>query len=177
MKGALIFLLCLFAVAAAADDAVYRYIDANGVAHYTDRAPDRHAKPIRLAPLSGPHPAQRQQTFYSPEALREAARFAVRVESPTPGERLDPAAAPMIAAASVMPALVTGFRLVYQVDERAVTAQPVDALSIVLPALAPGVHELRIVLLDAQGRELARSPDSSFEVERTTVARDAPKRQ
>lgn len=176
MKGALTLLLCLFAAAAAADDAVYRYTDANGVTHYTDRAPDRHAKPIHLAPLSGPRPAQRQ-TFYTPEALRAAARFAVRVESPTPGERLDPAAAPMIAAASVMPALVTGFRLVYQVDERAVTAQPVEALSIVLPPLAPGGHELRVVLLDAQGRELARSPASSFEVGRTTVARDAPNRQ
>jgi len=176
MKGALILWLCLFAATAAADDAVYRYIDANGVAHYTDRAPDRHARPIHLAPLSGPRPTQRSQTFYSPEALREAARFSVRVESPTPGERLDSGATPIIAAASVMPALVSGFHLVYQVDERAVTAQPVDALSIALPPLDPGVHELRVVLLDAQGRELARSPTSSFEVGRTTMARNAPKR-
>src|SRR3546814_17809361 len=76
-----------------------------------------------------------------------------------------------------MPALVSGFHLVYQVDERAVTAQPVDALSIALPPLDPGVHELRVVLLDAQGRELARSPTSSFEVGRTTMARNAPKRE
>lgn len=174
MKGALTLLLCLFAAAAAADDAVYRYTDTQGVTHYTDRAPDRHAKPIRLAPLSGPRPPQRQ-TFYSPEALREAARFAVRVESPTPGERLDAIAAPVIAAASVMPALVSGFHLVYQVDDRAVTAKPVDALSIALPPLAAGIHELRVVLLDAQGRELARSPPSSFEIGRTIAARDAPK--
>src|SRR3546814_9532216 len=88
MKGALILWLCLFAATAAADEAVYRDSDAKGVAHYTDRAPDRHARPIHLAPLSGPRPTQRSQTFYSPEALREAARFSVRVESPTPGERL-----------------------------------------------------------------------------------------
>src|SRR3546814_1810054 len=105
MKGALILWLCLFAATAAADEAVYRDSDAKGVAHYTDRAPDRHARPIHLAPLSGPRPTQRSQTFYSPEALREAARFSVRVESPTPGERLDSGATPIIAAASVMPAL------------------------------------------------------------------------
>src|SRR3546814_20178229 len=75
MKGALILWLCLFAATAAADEAVYRDSDAKGVAHYTDRAPDRHARPIHLAPLSGPRPTQRSQTFYSPEALREAARF------------------------------------------------------------------------------------------------------
>src|SRR3546814_12802767 len=104
-----------------------------------------------------------------PEALREAARFSVRVESPTPGERLDSGATPIIAAASVMPALVSGFHLVYQVDERAVTAQPVDALSIALPPLDPGVHELRVVLLDAQGRELARAPKTGSTAGRESV--------
>lgn len=175
MKGALILLLCLSAATAVADDAVYRFTDANGVTHYTDRPPDRHAKPIHLAPLSGPPPVQHQM-FYSPEALREAARFAVRVESPTPGERLDQGAAPLIAAASVMPALVTGFHLVYQVDEHAVTTQPVDALSIALPTLTPGTHKLLVVLLDDHGRELARSAASSFEVRGTTIALDAPKK-
>jgi hypothetical protein len=175
MRGILASLLIGFAAVAAADEAVYRYVDANGVVHYTDRAPDKHAKPIRLAPVSGPVPA-RKAGFYSPEALRQAARFAVRVESPTPDQRLPAGTAPLVAAASVMPALVKGFRLVYQIDGRSVTSAPVDALSIALQPLQAGSHELLVILLDEQNRELARSESSRFRVGPLTLARDAPKK-
>ncbi|WP_028080170.1 DUF4124 domain-containing protein [Solimonas soli] len=170
-------LLLGFVAAAAADEAVYRYVDAEGVVHYTDRAPDKHARPIRLAPLSGVSPgagAGKRTVFYSPEALRQAARFAVRVESPTPDQRLPAKAAPLVAAASVMPALVSGFRLVYQVDGRSVTAAPVDALSIPLQPLPAGTHELQIILLDDHGRELARSEASRFRVAPLKLAAGAP---
>ncbi|NGY04793.1 DUF4124 domain-containing protein [Solimonas terrae] len=174
MKGALSLLLCLFAGAAVADDAVYRYTDANGVVHYSDRAPDRHAKPIRLGPLATSTPT-RHAMFYSPEVLRAAARFAVRVESPTPDQRIEAGRAPLVAAASVMPALVQGFHLVYQVDGHAVTSGPVDALSIQLPSLAAGSHALQIVLLDEHGAEVARSTPANFQIAGTRLASGAPK--
>lgn len=172
MRGILLLMLGLCATAARADGEVYRYVDADGVVHYTDRAPDRHAKPLRLR--SGvTAPGAGRKTFYSPEALRQAARFAVRVESPTPGERIG-GAVPAIAAASVMPALVQGFRLVYQIDGHAATAAPVDALSIPLAPLPAGDHELVIILLDPHGRELARSPPSNFRVAGLKLAGGAP---
>ncbi|MGH8444286.1 MAG: DUF4124 domain-containing protein [Solimonas sp.] len=175
MRGAIALLLWGLAAVAAADEPVYRYVDPDGVVHYTDRAPDKNAKPIRLAPVSGTTPA-RHKVFYSPEALRQAARFAVRVESPTPGQRVAPGATPVIAAASVMPGLVRGFHLVYQVDGKAATAAPVDALSIPLEGLPAGDHELLVVLLDAQGREVARSEPSRFRVHDLKLASDAPKK-
>jgi len=175
MRGLIAALLIGFAAVAAADDAVYRYVDADGVVHYTDHAPDKHARPIHLAPPSGPRPRTRKNSvFYSPEALRAAARFAVRVESPTPDQRVEPGTAPVVAAASVMPALVQGFHLVYQVDGRA-TGGPVDALSVQLPVLVPGPHELLIVLFDGHGQEVARSPATRFHVAGTKLASDAPK--
>ena len=164
-----------FAAVAAADEAVYRYVDADGVVHYTDRAPDKHAKPIKLAPVSGGSPTKKS-VFYSPEALRQAARFAVRVESPTPDQRVTTGAAPLVLAASVMPGLVKGFHLVYQLDGSSVTVSPVDDLSIAVQAPAAGAHELRVILLDEQNREVARSETSRFQVGPLKLASGAPKK-
>lgn len=177
LKAAIAILLSAAAMSAAAGDPVYRYTDAGGTVHYSDRAPDRHAKPIRLAPLSGAisREASKARIFYPPEALREAARFSVRVESPTPGERFGAGRAPTVAAASVMPGLVKGFRLVYQLNGRAVTAAPVDALSIALRPLPAGEHGLVVVLLDPKGQEVARSVESRFVVGGAKAGSGAPR--
>lgn len=179
MKRRLLLLLCLLsAAAAAAGDPVYRYTDADGRVHYTDRAPDKKSKPYTLPPLSGALTIEssKRKIFYTPEALREAARFSVRVESPTPGERFADGRVPAVAAASVMPGLVRGFSLVYQLNGRAVTAAPVDALSVALRPLPAGPHELVVVLLDPKGQEVARSPVSHFEVQKAKLVLNAPKK-
>ncbi|NKF21988.1 DUF4124 domain-containing protein [Solimonas marina] len=158
---------------ATAGEPVYRYIDADGVVHYTDRAPERNARPLKLEAPSGTTPS-RPPAFYSAEALREAARFAVRIESPTPGER-DVEAHGAVAAASVMPGLVSGFHLVYQLDGKSLSPQPVDDLSVSMGALAPGRHTLVVVLLDDRGAERARSVPAVFDVPSASLANNAPR--
>lgn len=159
----LIAMLMVLALPAAADE-IYREVRPDGSVHYTDRPADKRAKPLRLGPVSGTTPGKpggAGGTFYTPEMLKEAARFAVRVESPTP-EQVHAAGRTLVAAASVMPGLVKGFRLVYQVNGAAVNAAPVEDLSLSLPPLPAGTHELIIVLLNPQGQEVARSPPTRF---------------
>ena len=159
----LVALVLWWSGAALADD-VYRHVGPDGVVRYTDKPPDKHARPIQLEPLSGPIAATKtRRRFYSASALRAAARFAVSVESPTPGQLLR-AGSRMVAAASVMPGLVEGFSLRYLLDGRAVTPAPTDELSILLPALAPGEYHLSIAVLDPHGQELARSEEIGFQV-------------
>lgn len=157
-------LLVALALPAGADE-IYRVVRPDGSVVYTDRAPDRQARPLRLGPVSGSTPAagRPRSAFYSPELLRQAARFAVRIESPTPGQ-IQAAGSPLVAAASVMPGLVKGFSLQYQIDGRNFTEAPSEALSLPIPPLAAGPHELVIVLLDPSGREVARSEVSRFEL-------------
>ncbi|MFT4046664.1 MAG: DUF4124 domain-containing protein [Solimonas sp.] len=168
-------LLFGFVATSAADEPVYRYVDADGVVHYTDRAPDRRARPIRLAPVPGSS-ASKKAAFYGPETLRQAVRFSVRVESPTPDQRLSSGNDPLVAAASVMPALVKGFHLVYQVDGHSVMAAPVDELSIALQPLTEGSHELQVILLDDRNHEVARSEASRFWIAPPQAAGGAPKK-
>lgn len=176
MKLLAAFLLVLSCAGAlAAGDEVYRYVDADGLVHYTDRAPERNAKPLAMRPPPGVRAAGKAR-FYSPEALREAARFAVRVESPTPDERFATGRPPTLVAASVMPGLVKGFRLIYQVDGRNLPATPSDQLSIALTPLSEGSHEVRVILLDPAGREVARSETSRFELGTKTRHQSAPKK-
>ncbi|MES0874715.1 DUF4124 domain-containing protein [Sinimarinibacterium thermocellulolyticum] len=163
MRVLLAFVL-LWSGCAIADE-VYRHVGLDGVVRYTDKPPDPHARPIQLEPLSGPVTAAKpRKRFYSPAALRAAARFAVSVESPTPGQVLR-AGTRMVAAASVMPGLVEGFSLRYLLDGRSVTPAPTDELSILLPDLAPGEYRLRIAVLDPRGQELARSEETVFRVD------------
>ncbi len=163
MRRLIALWLALLAPTAAVSDEVYRHTEADGTVRYSDKPPNRHARPIQLAPLSGALPQQQGRKFYSAEALRAAARFAISVESPTPGQRVIAGEA-LVAAASVMPGLVSGFRLVYLLDDRALTPAPVEDLSVVLPTLPTGEYRLRIALLDTQGQEVARSGETPFTV-------------
>jgi hypothetical protein len=162
LKHTLAGILALAATAAPATE-VYRVVEPDGTVRYSDKPPHRHARQVQLPPLSGAPPRQQGRKFYSAEALRAAARFAVSIESPTPGQRAS-TGEPLVAAASVMPGLVSGFRLVYLLDDRAVTAKPVEDLSLLLPQLSAGDYRLRIVLLDPQGQEIARSGETPFAV-------------
>jgi len=162
-RGLWVIVLCGLSAMAFAADEVYRYVAPDGSVHYTDRPPSKRAKPLQLPPLSGPAPTGKR--FYTPEALRAAARFAVSIDSPTPGQVLRAGVDRAVAAANVMPGLVSGFRVVYFLDGRALEPGPVDALSVLLPALGHGEHSVSAAVLDANGREVARSEETHFVVE------------
>jgi hypothetical protein len=164
-------LLLLLPALACADDPVYRYVAPDGTVHYTDKPPSKHAKPLKFETPSGTTPpssnpaARRPRTrFYSMAALQAAARFAVSVESPTPGEVIASGDRAVVGAASVMPGLVAGFRLQFLIDDAPATAEPVDALSVLLPPMAPGPHALKVQLIDPQGRIRLTSDATDFTV-------------
>lgn len=163
-RGLCLIVWCGLSAVAFAADEVYRYVAPDGSVHYTDRPPPgERAQPLQLPPLSGPVPTGKR--FYTPEALRAAARFAVSIDSPTPGQVLRAGVDRAVAAANVMPGLVSGFRVVYFLDGRALPPGPVEALSVLLPTLDPGEHRFSAAVLDASGREVARSEEIHFIVE------------
>lgn len=163
LRGLFVSILMLAAATAAADE-VYRHVDADGTVRYSDQPPHRNAKPLQLGTPSGTTPGdvRPRKRFYSAEALRAAARFAVTVESPTPGQVLRPGVDRAVAAASVMPGLVTGFGLMYFLDGKALTPRPIEELSLLLPELSPGGYRLSVAVIDAKGQEVARSTETAF---------------
>ncbi|HEY1075474.1 MAG TPA: DUF4124 domain-containing protein [Fontimonas sp.] len=165
MIRCLVLLALLLAGPALADE-VYKQVQPDGSIRYTDKPPSKGAKPAKLPPLSGTIGAGASspgaRVFYTEEALREAARFAVSIESPTPGQEFRIGADRAVAAANVMPGLVTGFGLMYYLDGAAMTQAPVDKLSVLMPLMAAGPHKVSVAVLDARGREVARSAETDF---------------
>lgn len=169
IRRSLLVLALLVAGPAPADE-VYRQEQPDGSIRYTDKPPHKGAKPTQLPLLSVTSTGNGKlsagssgaKVFYTEEALRAAARFAVSIESPTPGQELRIGADRAVAAVNVMPGLVTGFGLMYYLDGAPMTADPVDSLSVLMPMMAPGPHRVSVAVLDARGREVARSADSSF---------------
>lgn len=166
MRVFLTTLLLLMPLVADAD-AIYREVRPDGSVHYTDRPADKHAKPLALLPPPG-GAARSTPAARVSELMAQAARYSVRVESPTP-EQMHPAGRPLVAAASVMPGLVKGFRLLYLVNGSAIHTAPTEDLSLPLPALPAGTHELVVVLLDTRQQEIARSAPTRFQLAPSTV--------
>lgn len=141
---------------------VYRYTDDKGVVHYTDKPPVEGAKPVQLPPVQTYGAAQPPPGFFgdAPAAAKPAmpaSRFGVSITSPTPEETYRDGSVPIEVAVSVMPGLVAGFGLVYYVDGAAQNPEPLMQTTFALPGLERGSHLLEVALVDADGREAARS--------------------
>lgn len=132
--------------AAAADKPLYRYLDADGAVHYSDKPPNKSARPFNV------------KKNYSTQLLRlpTSPRFAVHFDTPTPGQTYR-SNAPIDIAMSVMPGLISRFALQLKVDGKNIAAAPLKDTRTTLSDLGAGAHTLVAVLLNAQGQEITRS--------------------
>lgn len=138
----------------AADKPLYRFVDENGVVHYTDKAPNKHAKPMQRNPLGN-------LTTTAPSkfniALPSSPRFAVHFDTPTPGQVYRDITSPIAVSMSVMPGLIKGFSLMLKLNDENVSARPLHDIQTTLHNPGAGSHVVVAVLLNAKGQELARS--------------------
>lgn len=157
-------LLLSWSTAMADGKPLFRYTDKDGHAHYTDQPPFRGAKPLVLFNQSAPGVKRKWADAAAAETIRKATRFAVHLNTPTPGQIYRDAAAGVPVAASVMPGLAKGFGLSYRVDDVAQHKKPLGEIHTVLHGLSAGKHALIAVLISPEGTELARSSPVSIEI-------------
>jgi len=149
--------LCLLPLAAAAE--IYKYVDDNGVTHYTDKPPVKGAKPAALPPL---------QTIPSSESLQSPAStpakkkkppidYVLAIASPAPEQTFRDTTGEVSVSVSVQPALAEGYGLMYYVDGKAATAEPVGSTGFSLSGLERGSHAIAVALVDPDGEEVARA--------------------
>lgn len=183
MIGNRMLLLAVLALASAhpAGAQVYRYVDANGVIHYTDKPPEgTGAKPVPLPPLQtykagaapppsafGSAPAKPAQSE-SAQAM-PSSRFGVTITSPTPEETFRDGSSDLSVAVSVMPGLVDGFGLIYYIDGAAFNREPLMQTSVSVGAMERGVHVFEVALVDRGGKEVARSAPVTVHMKQAVV--------
>lgn len=166
--------VCLPSMAAAAP--VYRYVDPDGVVHYTDKPPTPDARPIELKPVQtvGSRPAP-GETVTSPAGVTApaspaAARIEVGIASPAADETLrgDDGRLPVsLILGSPIP---DGGGLLYLLDGRAQNATPIRALSFTMENVERGSHLIGARLVDSAGRELGAATPVIVHMKPPTVS-------
>ncbi len=159
----LLVLLLLLPSLAVAKDAVYKWVDENGVVHYTDKPPTENAKPAKLPPLQtykgGTNP---NLTKFQKQEVKGTAGYAqIQIVTPSRDETFRGGERVVPVAVMVTPQLTEGQRLVYLLDGTPQSTPTTDT-SFALTGVDRGSHTVTVSLVDANGTELASSSGVTF---------------
>jgi hypothetical protein len=155
---------------------VYRWTDADGVVHYSDRPnPGAQRVVIDVPPAATVRgPARREGSNAPDEEFRDFTGYdSLTITSPGQDATLWNIEGQLDVRASVQPALQQGHRLQFQLDGRTIPVEP-GRLTARLSAVFRGEHNLRAEILDESGQVLTASAPSRFFVRQTAVANSAP---
>jgi hypothetical protein len=163
--------LLLLAVLALGGAEVYRWVDADGVVHYSDRPhPGAERVIIQAAPTSGNLAVPSRSSRREPENPEAAGTgYELSIQSPTQDEVLWNIEGQLEVAAAVEPSLRPGHQLQVILDGRPVTTLPPGITRTRLSEVYRGTHTVAVEVLDESGNSLVRSPAVPFVVRQTSI--------
>jgi hypothetical protein len=169
---AILALLGLFVAAAATAD-VWRWVDENGVVHFSD-TPVEGAERIDVSESSRttgarvftPAPQIAPDATAAPEAPEEFRYESLTVASPAAEETLWNIEGTLSVSLALTPGLQSGHQVrVYFNGE----SRMVNSTSFTINEVYRGVHNIQAEVLDATGKLMIRSQPNRFYVQQTTV--------
>ena len=166
----LLFLLAILALGGAA---VYRWTDADGVVHYSDRPhPGAEKNNIEAAPAAGAARTPPGGVLAGSEAAEvTSARYEeLSIQSPAQDEVLWNIEGQLDVTARVEPSLRPGHQLQVLLDGRSVAILPPGSSQTRLSEVFRGTHTLAVEILDEAGKPLMRSVPVKFAVRQTSIA-------
>ncbi|MEM8984144.1 MAG: DUF4124 domain-containing protein [Pseudomonadota bacterium] len=183
-----VFAICWLLAAATVSAQAYRWVDENGVVHYSDR-PTEGAEQVELevrdtgftsllsesAPATDtPAPTEAAATSTTaspatPPATTEYERL--EIVRPQQGETLWNIGAVMTVALRLSPSLDPSHRLYLIYDGIRLTGLPTNQLDIALNEVYRGEHTLRAQVEDIDGNVLQQSSTRRFYVQQATIRR------
>jgi hypothetical protein len=164
--------VCLLAVGAAAAQEAYRWVDEDGVVHYSDR-PREGAEAIALpAPnvattRRAPRVAEQPQPEEEPDDELAAGYTSMEIVSPKAEETLWNIEGVLNVSVALEPALQPGHQVRAYFDGK---MQPVSGTSFQLQEVWRGVHNIQVEVVDATGKVMIRTQPNRFYVQQNTVA-------
>lgn len=172
------FLALILAGTTASAD-VYRWKDADGQTHYSDR-PHPGAERITVEvspPASGVREATRPAADEQdpegevPEAFTRYQ--SLTIASPAQEQVIWNIGGQLDVAAAVQPPLQPGHALQFTLDGQTLMAEP-GSTRAQFPEVFRGEHSLQVAVLDDQGRTLLASPSTRFFVRQTALPNPVP---
>jgi hypothetical protein len=149
---------------------VYRWVDASGQAHYSDRwMPGAEKVVLEASPgFSAPPTASASAT--EPEEPEPAGRYqSLQILSPAQEEVLWNIEGQLRVSVQVTPGLLPGHNLRLYLDNSLAAELPPGSGETQLENVHRGVHTLAAEVADPSGRALASSPVVTFAVRQTSI--------
>jgi len=165
----LMSMVCAVAVAAT----VYKWVDENGVTHFSDQ-PHENAQKVQVAapqtykapPVRVPVQSEQFQQ-QSPRTYQSC-----QVTSPQ-NEETFPNTTSVTASAEVSPAPHDGDKLVVLLDGKPLPNFPAGGGSVTINPIDRGSHTLQAVVQDSSGKALCQSPNVTFTVLQPSILNPA----
>jgi len=166
----ILLVLSLLAAAAATAQEAYRWVDEDGIVHYSDR-PEEGAEAILLPRpnVATTRPLRQPQAQPQDEQKDEAAptRYeSIEIVSPSAEETLWNIEGVLNVTVSLKPALQPGHQLRVYFDGQ---MQTVSGTSFQLQEVWRGVHNIQVEVVDDTGKLMIRSKTNRFYVQQNTV--------
>jgi hypothetical protein len=161
--------LCCAAVAAHGSTTLYKWVDADGVTHYSDR-PEPGAQKVKIAEAQtykGGEPAAAAPRAQPSGPAASVSYTRLEITSPEDGAVLWNTGGRVEVGAALEPALADGHQLWFLIDGKSQPAGPGGTASLEVPR---GSHTLAAAVTDAAGKELISSAPISFVVQHTSIA-------
>lgn len=159
---ALPVLICCLLFATAANAEIYKWVDAQGVAHYSDK-PVRNAKPAHLPNLQSMDrtPVRARGNTTSSEEKPLSLGVDVSLEQPQPQQTFRDGRGLVPAQVTTKPALTAQQQLIYYLDGEPATPAPTSNTSLQLQGVERGEHQLSVAVV-SRGQEISRSAPVTF---------------
>ena len=167
----LMSVVCTVAVSAT----VYRWVDENGVTHYSDQPHENAEKVHVAAPQTykpGPLPKTPSSSDSAPSQQANGNAYQCQVTAPAPDATF-PNAYSVDVTASVSPAPQNGDQAFLLMDGARVPNFPPGGGSVTLSNIDRGQHTLQAVVQDANGKLVCQSANVSFTVLQPSVLNPA----
>ncbi|MCU0975962.1 MAG: DUF4124 domain-containing protein [Steroidobacteraceae bacterium] len=167
---AILLLACLLSPLAVSQE-IYRWVDKNGVVHYSDQ-PGPGAERVTITGTAARPPAAQEtpalyQSDPQPQPVGAPTVRAISISSPAMDEAFFGTDATVPVAMALDGELQTGHEVVLFLDGRRVAT---DGLSATLTGVSRGTHFLRAAVLDPSGNPVVTSPQIMFHVQQASVA-------
>ncbi len=169
---AVFMFFCLFATGAAAAQEAYRWVDEDGVVHYSDRfregaeivqLPSSNVTTVRRVPKRSAEAADAKDKAEEP-----ANGYAsIEIVSPQAEETLWNIEGVLNVSVVLQPGLRPGHQVRAYLDGE---MQPMSGTNFQLQEVWRGVHNIQVEVVDATGKVMIRSQPNRFYVQQNTVA-------
>jgi hypothetical protein len=153
---------------------VYKWVDDNGVTHYSDQPHENAAKvevrePTTFSAKSGPASAVARASQGASAGTAPAAAYqSCSLSQPTP-DQVFLSVYSVTVVVNTSPSLRPGDRVVVTLDGRPLTDQAAAATSITINPIDRGTHSVEATIQDSTGQTVCSTSSATFHVRQASL--------